>query len=68
MTDIVERLRDRYGGLYRLIDMLKEKDAEIERLRAALRKVSCSCWPEPGCSKGRDCKEFIARAALGEDK
>ena len=41
---------------------------EIERLREALRQVSCSCGPKPGCSKGYDCKEFIARAALGEEK
>lgn len=54
-----------------LIDLSKQLTAAQKRiveLEAVLARVACRCWPEPGCTHGARCKEFIARQAIGEKK
>lgn len=62
--DFVTRLR---SGIHTSSDPLaltNEAADRIEQLEAVLRKIACVCWPNPGCTRGEKCKEFIARIAL----
>jgi hypothetical protein len=52
-----------------LLNDLDAKDEEIERLRAALRLFACECVVEGTlCSFPDNCRNYIARAARGEEK
>lgn len=67
--DIVERLWiDRETGDPLLYGERKEAAKEIERLREALKEVSCSCTDENCCMYGSHCLPNIARLALKETK
>ena len=79
MSDIADGLRDPlfecylYGDLLDLVNKQRaEAASEIERLRAALRRIACDndtcdCNYYAG-SDGPFCELGIARAALGEEK
>ena len=66
--DLVKRLRgeecERCVNSFCTCDVIEQAANCIEQLEAVLRKIACVCWPNPGCTRGEKCKEFIARAAL----
>jgi hypothetical protein len=67
--DIVERLRDAADGQRFNPDLHYESASEIERLREALKKLSCNC--DAICDwdfDGEVCPSWVARAALKGDK
>lgn len=74
MTDIVERLRKWAGFGYgaEASETMREAADEIERLREALQrlaKLEEFVGGEPSCiEEVMNYTQYIARAALGEDK
>jgi len=72
MSDIVERLR--VGICYqqcRVKDTASgcecaEAAARIQQLEAALKMFACACADEHLCSVPENCRNYLARAALGE--
>lgn len=64
MTDIVKRLRAIEQAAQRVMERMREQDAEIERLRAALRVFACDCTVGERCAIPDNCRNFQARRTL----
>lgn len=45
-------------------EIIAEKDAEIKRLRAALRMFACDCAVSDRCAVPGNCRNFQARRML----
>jgi hypothetical protein len=56
------------GTLLVYADDYRRLTAEVERLRAALKLFECDCEGEELCFNTDNCRNFIARAALKEDR
>ncbi len=66
-----ERNAEYIGTIDRLRRRVAETDVEIERLRAALEPLACTCPAkhQAECSRSEvDCPFWNARAALAEEK
>ncbi len=71
MSDIVERLRSSVMWYSANAETVMEAAAAIERLRAALEPLACTCDRANGaaCSRAEaNCAFWNARAALQKEK
>jgi hypothetical protein len=66
MSDLVERLRGTWS--WPPSEVMAEAADRIEQLEAALKMFTCACADEHLCSVPDNCRNYLARAALGEER